>query len=207
MTQGLEKQTQRYTRLLQYDISTPLSPVYVSEYIVPLPAYVDPTAKASKNPKIAAQSEIHALGNGQFFVLSRDSGAGHGQDDSQSVYRQIDVFDVTNATDIKGDEYDCETCAVADEDSGELVDGVAVATYCSFLDFNVNSQLGRFGLHNGGDQDAQLLVSRSVLSSLQRGGGRILVDIGNPLEREVGVDRHSAREPRRVRRRVLRLQP
>lgn len=136
-----------------------LTPVYISEYIVPLPSYIDPTAKASKNPKIASQSEIHALGNGQFFVLSRDSGAGHGQDDSLSVYRQIDVFDISGATNIKGDEYDCETCAVADEDKGTLVAGIDVATYCSFLDFNVNSQLGRFGLHNGGDQDSQLLVS------------------------------------------------
>ena len=31
------------------------------------------------------------------------------------------------------------------------------AKYCSFLDFNVNSQLGRFGLHNGGAQDQFLL--------------------------------------------------
>ena len=31
------------------------------------------------------------------------------------------------------------------------------ATYCSFLDFNVNSQLERFGVHNGGAQDTGLL--------------------------------------------------
>ncbi|KAK6071331.1 hypothetical protein SCUP515_07942 [Seiridium cupressi] len=153
---GLEKQTERYTRFLKYDISAPLTPVYVSEYIVALPTYNDPTAKASKNPKVAAQSEIHALANGQFFVLSRDSGAGHGQDNSQSVYRQIDVFDISDATDIKGDAYDCQTCAAADDD-GVLADGIDVAEYCGFLDFNVNSQLGRFGLHNGGAQDAQLL--------------------------------------------------
>lgn len=30
-------------------------------------------------------------------------------------------------------------------------------TYCPWLDFNVNSQLGKFGLHNGGDQDEGLL--------------------------------------------------
>ncbi|KAH8197282.1 hypothetical protein TruAng_008565 [Truncatella angustata] len=154
---GLEKQTQRYTRFLEYDVSTPQTPVYVSEYIVPLPAYVDPTAKASKNPKIAAQSEIHALANGQFFVLARDSGAGHGQDDSTSVYRHIDVFDISGATDIKGPGYDSAAGAVADAATGALKTGVDVAAYCGFLDFNVNSQLGRFGLHNGGAQDAALL--------------------------------------------------
>ncbi|KAI0163194.1 3-phytase [Pestalotiopsis sp. NC0098] len=153
---GLEKQTQGAARLLAYDMSSsPLAPAYAAEYVVPLPAYVDPTAKASKNPKIAAQSEVHVLANGQFLVLARDSGAGHGQDDSESVYRQIDVFDVANATDIRA--YDCANCSVADPDTGILVDGVTAATYCEFLDFNVNSQLGRFGLHNGGDQDAQLL--------------------------------------------------
>lgn len=125
-----------------------------------MPTYIDPTAKASKNPKIAAQSEIHALANGQFFILARDGGAGHGQDESLSVYRHIDVVDITGATDIKGDEYDCETCAVA-SNAGVLKGGVNTATYCAFLDFNVNSQLGRFGLHNGGDQDAALLVSIS----------------------------------------------
>ncbi|KAK6196757.1 hypothetical protein LQW54_011213 [Pestalotiopsis sp. IQ-011] len=153
---GLEKQTQGAARLLAYDVtSLPSAPAYAAEYVVPLPAYVDPTAKASKNPKIAAQSEVHVLPGGQFLVLARDSGAGHGQDDSESVYRQIDVFDVAGATDIRS--YDCANCSVADPDTGVLVDGVTAATYCGFLDFNVNSQLGRFGLHNGGDQDAQLL--------------------------------------------------
>ncbi|KAI1855293.1 hypothetical protein JX265_006564 [Neoarthrinium moseri] len=155
---GLEKQTQRYTRFLKYDISTPLKPVYKAEYIVPLPAYIDPTAKASKNPKIAAQSEVHALPNGQFLVLSRDGGAGHGQENSQSQYRNIDVFDISAATDIKaaGQGYDDEGGAVADT-KGVLRQGVQAAEYCAFLDFNVNAQLGRFGLHNGGAQDAALL--------------------------------------------------
>lgn len=30
-------------------------------------------------------------------------------------------------------------------------------TYCTFLDYNVTAQLGRFGLHNGGAQAATLL--------------------------------------------------
>lgn len=125
---------------------------------MPLPLYNDYTAKASKNPKVAAQSEMHALPNGQFLVLARDGGFGHGQDESLSVYRQIDVFDVANATDIKGDEYDCEDCAVASA-KGKLDKAISPAAYCPFLDFNVNSELGKFGVHNGGDQDSSLLVS------------------------------------------------
>lgn len=155
---GTASQTEQNTRLLSYDVSDKLNPVYISEYVVPLPFYEDYTAKASKNPKVAAQSELHALPNGQFFVLARDSDFGHGQDESLSVYRHIDVFDISKATNIAGDTYDCETCAVADDD-GDLDDDITPATYCSFLDFNVNGQLERFGAHNGGDQDSTLLVS------------------------------------------------
>lgn len=162
---GLTSQTERHTRFLEYDVSNRLSPVYVAEYVVPLPLYTDPTAKASKNPKVAAQSEVHALPNGQFFVLARDSGFGHGQDGSLSNYRHIDVFDVSNATDVSG-AYDCETCAVATEGAGVLDADVVPAALCPFLDFNVNAQLNRFGVHNGGDQDAGLLVSDAYASFL-----------------------------------------
>ncbi|KAI0103071.1 esterase-like activity of phytase-domain-containing protein [Nemania sp. FL0031] len=157
---GLAKQTERYTRFLKYDVTDKLAPVYAGEWVVPLPLYNDPTAKPSKNPKVAAQSEILALENGQFFVLSRDSDAGNGQAVTQSVYRQIDVFDISGATDIKAaGTYDCAntTCTIADADTGALKSDIAVATYCSFLDFNVNAQLNRFEVHNGGSTDPGLL--------------------------------------------------
>ncbi|KAI1073390.1 esterase-like activity of phytase-domain-containing protein [Whalleya microplaca] len=154
---GLNKQTQRYTRLVKYDISNRLNPAYAGEWVVPLPLYNDPTAKKSKNPKVAAQSEIVALENGQFLILSRDSDAGHGVENSLSVYRQIDVFDISGATDIKAaGKYDCTKCSIASSD-GVLKKSITPATYCGFLDFNVNSQLGRFGMHNGGNQDQYLL--------------------------------------------------
>ncbi|KAK8037060.1 hypothetical protein PG991_001374 [Apiospora marii] len=159
---GLEKQTSRHTRLLRYDVSDPLRPVYAAAYIVPLPLYMDPTTtKPSKNPKVAAQSEMHALPNGQFLVLARDSNAGRGAEDStESVYRQIDVVDLGGATDLKAakdKDYDCAGCAAASRKKGKLEDGVTAATYCGWLDFNVNAQLGRFGLHNGGEADVGLL--------------------------------------------------
>ena len=134
---GLNKQTERYARLVKYDITIPSAPRYAREFVVPLPFYDDPTVKASKNPKVAAQSEIFHIQDGQFFILSRDSGAGHGQAVSTSVYRHIDVFDIATATDIKGNTYDCTTCAIASEDLGVLAAGITPATYCSFIDFNV----------------------------------------------------------------------
>lgn len=108
---------------------------------------------------MAKQSEIHSLPNGQFLVLARDSGGGHGQARSQSVYRHIDVFDISAATDAKAAEavdHDCATCAIASRKAALDAD-VTPAQYCAWLDFNVDAQLARFGLHNGGAQDASLL--------------------------------------------------
>lgn len=40
---------------------------------------------------------------------------------------------------------------------GVLNADITPATVCPFLDFNINAQLNRFGLHNGGPQDGGLL--------------------------------------------------
>lgn len=171
------------TRLLKYDITKPEAPRYAREYVVPLPFYNDPTAKASKNPKSAAQSEVFHIQNDQFMILSRDSNAGHGAEVTTSQYRHIDLFDISAATDVKGKTYDCATCGMLSPTvtwmrspvfflqwteklipipgiaslTGVLNATITTAQYCSFIDFNINAQLSRFGLHNGGDQDASLL--------------------------------------------------
>jgi hypothetical protein len=125
---GLGTSTRRYARLLEYDVSDVSKPAYKAEYVVPLPRY-------SNDTRIAAQSELHYLSPTQFLVLARDSSRGHGQDNSNSLYRHVDVFDISSATDIKGDTYDCTTCSVAPY--GTLKASVTPATYCSWLDFNV----------------------------------------------------------------------
>ena len=151
---GPDNPNRLQARLLEYDISTPSKPQYKSEYVVTLPLY-----KTSKSSKVAAQSDIHSLGNGQYLVLARDSGAGHGQSSSTSLYRHADIFDTsdsTKATDIKSKNNDAVAGSIASS-SGELDKGINAALYCTFLDYNVNSELGRFGLHNGGAQDQFLL--------------------------------------------------
>ncbi|CAF9921435.1 MAG: hypothetical protein HETSPECPRED_004542 [Heterodermia speciosa] len=156
---GPSNPNRRQARLLEYDISSPSKPKYKHEFVVTLPLWTDPTAKPGKQLKVAGQSEIHSLGHGQFFVLARDSGAGHGQPSSTSIYRHVDIFDISGssgATDIKSATNDATTGAIADA-TGTLKPGIQPAEYCSFLDFNVNSELGKFGLHNGGAQDAGLL--------------------------------------------------
>ena len=168
---GLKNKNGRNSRFLIYDITTP-QPTYLAEYVV-AEAHVDPTDNGSK---VARQSEIHYVSDTQFLILARDSGVGNGQTDTQSIYRHVDVFDITNATNVKGAAADCSTCQIADS-KGNLNATITPATYCSWLDFNVNSQLNRFGVHNGGATDSGLLnekweslalvpVARSLLGSV-----------------------------------------
>ncbi|KAK3723016.1 hypothetical protein LTR37_002162 [Vermiconidia calcicola] len=147
---GLEDGANANTRFLVYDISVP-QPTLEAEYVVTLP-HVDPSDSDSD---VAAQSEIHYISDTQFLVLARDSDAGRGQDETESMYRHIDIFDISEATNIKG-EADCYKCNIATK-KGKLLSNVKAAEYCSWLDFNVNSQLRRFGVHNGGASNRGLL--------------------------------------------------
>lgn len=144
---GKKSSTRRNTRLLKYRIKGK-SAIYDAEYAVQLPLL--------STDKVAGQSEIHYISDKQFLVLARDSGAGHGQDSSESIYRNADVIDISKATNIKGKKYDAFSGAIASS-KGELNSDITPATYCPWLSYNNNDQLGRFGAHNGGAQDASLL--------------------------------------------------
>ncbi|OJD17291.1 hypothetical protein AJ78_02625 [Emergomyces pasteurianus Ep9510] len=154
---GPKKKNRKQARLLKYDISGP-KPRYTNEYVVTLPTYPDRSKEDPESSRlVASQSEIHMLPNGDFLILSRDSDSGHGQDESRSVYRQADIFAIKSCTtDIKSDKYDSATGSIA-SDKGELMNVIEPAEYCEFIDYNLESELGKFGLHNGGEQDKMLL--------------------------------------------------
>jgi hypothetical protein len=143
---GSKSSTRRNTRLLKYRVKTK-SVELEAEYAVQLPVL--------STGKVAGQSEIHYISETQLLVLARDSGAGHGQDSSTSIYRNADVIDISNATNIKS-KYDAFNAQIA-SNKGVLKSDVVPATYCPWLSYNVNSQLNRFGVRNGGAQDANLL--------------------------------------------------
>ncbi|KAF4225752.1 hypothetical protein CNMCM8980_007375 [Aspergillus fumigatiaffinis] len=147
---GPKKKFRRQARLLEYDISGQ-QPALLHEFIVTLPLYDD-----GNDIEAATQSEIHKLPNGQFLILARDSGFGRGEDETESKYRHVDIFSTDRATDIAGSVRDSVNGSVA-SNRGALDPGLLNATYCPFLDYNINSELKKFGLHNGGDQDASLL--------------------------------------------------
>lgn len=150
---GTSNRLSRNARFLVYDISG-LTPRLEAEYVVPFNKVDFPLNSASA--RTARQSEIHYISDTQFMVLARDGGLGRGAGptNTQSVYRHIDIFDISKATDISGVS-DCQTCSIAP--GGVLLPNTTAATYCSFLDYNLNSQLNRFGVHNGGAEDEGLL--------------------------------------------------
>ncbi|KAL1953556.1 hypothetical protein VTO42DRAFT_2612 [Malbranchea cinnamomea] len=134
------------------------NPRFIHEYVVTLPTYVNPTEEdPDKAKQVASQSEIHYLPTGDFLILARDSGFGHAQPDSKSVCHQVDIISKSWwTTDIKFEKYDKADGSIASSE-GELKPGIQPMDHCPSIDFNIPSELGKFGLHNGGDQDKFLL--------------------------------------------------
>ncbi|WP_222873027.1 esterase-like activity of phytase family protein [Hankyongella ginsenosidimutans] len=87
--------TRRTTRIVTYDISDLDNPVVTGEYALQLPTYLN----ANGNVRVAAQSEILALSPTRFLILPRD-GAGQGNADPLSRYRQVDIVDFADATNV-----------------------------------------------------------------------------------------------------------
>ncbi|WOJ90396.1 esterase-like activity of phytase family protein [Methylocapsa polymorpha] len=150
------KTTRRNTRLLAYDLRGP-EPKLVGEYVVQLPLYQDQTTTKTKL-LIAAQSELFALNDHQFLVLARDSSAGSTTSNPASVYRSIDLIDISKATNIAGTAYDQPGAPIAP--LGVLNSAITPAAYEKFLDINDNTQLNRFGLHNGLPNDRNDLYEK-----------------------------------------------
>jgi hypothetical protein len=73
------------------------------------------------------------------------------------VGRQIDLFDISDATDIHGTKYDDPENPVAP--SGELEDDIKPAEYVDFIDMIDDDELERFGLHNGKHLDFSVSTS------------------------------------------------
>ncbi|KAG7759150.1 hypothetical protein KL911_000287 [Ogataea haglerorum] len=151
---GSHKYTNEYVRMVKYDVSGS-SPVLEAEYVLRLPTYEDPEKDAAKNPRVAAQSELVYVSDEIFMVLARDSGRGRAQDNTTSLYRHADLYSIANATNIAG-KYDKKGDKIA-SNKGKLEDGITTATYYSFLDYNNQTELSKFGLHNGGKDDSMLL--------------------------------------------------
>ena len=150
------KTTRRNTRLLAYDLRE-RTPKLVGEYVVQLPLYQDQTTTKTKL-LIAAQSELFALNDHQFLVLARDSNGGFTDPSPGSVYRSVDLIDISKATNIAGGAYDQAGGSVAP--LGVLNSAITPVAYQKFLDINDNAQLNRFNLHNGAPSNSNDLYEK-----------------------------------------------
>ncbi|CAK4030854.1 Hypothetical predicted protein [Lecanosticta acicola] len=143
---GTHATRENNTRQVQYDISNPREPRLIHEWVLQQPAVFDP--EEDKNPRSTSVDELHYLSQDQFFVLTRDSGHGRGSgSDTPSTYRHIDIASVSNATDFGSQEKGPAAISVAP--NGYLLPNIHTDGYCRFIDFNNNTDLARFGLHNG----------------------------------------------------------
>ena len=150
---GNAPETRRYTRLLYYDLADLDRPRLVREHMVPLPVF--DTADGKR--RVAAQSELLALGETRFLLLCRDAGNGYGTDGATSRYRTVEIIDTARATNIAGMVYDTTVPIAA---NGRLADGIVPATLTPFIDLNDNAQLSKFGLHNGEPNDRNNLSEK-----------------------------------------------
>lgn len=149
---GDKKSTRMNTRALVYDAADVDHLKLVHEYVVPLPTFEEKGKVA-----VAAQSEILALSDTTFLMLARDSNNGQGLKGDTSVYRKIDLVDVSAATDIANTDFD-DLKPVAPK--GVVDASVKPATLTSFIDLNDAKDLARFGLHNGAPNDRNNLSEK-----------------------------------------------
>jgi hypothetical protein len=109
---------------------------YVGEYVVQLPFFTN----ANGATRVAAQSEIHYISPTQFLILPRDSGAGHGLPSSLSLFRHVDIFDISSATNIRGPTYDGFNDAIASTLLNEKWESLALASVDGGDDGDANDQ-------------------------------------------------------------------
>ena len=135
---GGSSATRDYTRLYTYDLTSLDAIALTGEYVLRLPRFVQAGAT-----RIAAQSEILALSGTQLLILPRDSN-GFGVDVTTSIYRHVDIVDLSGATNLLG-----RPDAFQVAPGGVLNAGITPALLAGWLDVNDNSELNRFGLSNG----------------------------------------------------------
>ena len=144
-TDGSNAATRNNTRILVYDISktrTPKAPI--GHYVLQLP-----TLRESGDGKpadgTAAQSEMSALNDHQFLVLSRDgNGRGNGKA-RDPVFKSVLLVDTREATNLAGTPYEQTAKPVAK--GGVLESGITPMQQVELVNFLNPVQLGKFGMN------------------------------------------------------------
>ncbi|KAK0525032.1 hypothetical protein OC834_004615 [Tilletia horrida] len=143
------KATNRYTRLVGYNVANPANATLQYEYIVPLPQ--------SSKGNTRATSEVHIIDATTFLILARD-GNGFGDTSSDSTFKDVDLFSIKNATNIANTKYDSPANPAAP--NGVLASTIKPAAYTSFVNLISKTELSKFGLQVGGAIDRTLVASK-----------------------------------------------
>jgi hypothetical protein len=134
-------------RVLVYDVSrtpTPTRPVAL--YVVQLPAYNDEGNGGAPN-RTAAQSEIRAIDDHRFLILSRDSAGLGAEGKAPIIYKSILLVDLSGATNLAGTAYDTGTTSLLQQPaSTALRPGIVPADRVELVNMLNPVQLARFGL-------------------------------------------------------------
>jgi len=144
-TTGKDSATRNNTRILVYDISktrTPAQPV--GHYVLQLPTYRE-AGDGQPADTTAAQSEMVALSDTQFLVLSRD-GNGRGKGTANAaVFKSVLLVDLAGATNLAGTPYEQSAQPVAQ--NGRLVAGITPVQQTELINMLNPIQLARFGMN------------------------------------------------------------
>ena len=148
-TNGANQQTRNNTRILVYDISstgTPTNPI--GHYVLQLPVFNNNGSGAAAD-RTAAQSEMLALNDTQFLVLSRDGlGRGVAANASTSttpIYKSILLVDTTGATNLAGTQYETGNTPIAT--NGNLIAGITAVKQVEVVNMLNPTQLARVGMN------------------------------------------------------------
>jgi hypothetical protein len=147
-TNGGNQQTRNNTRILVYDIASsalpPASPI--GHYVLQLPV-LNQNGSGGAPDRTAAQSEMLALNNSQFLVLSRD-GIGRGANPTNSatpVFKSVLLVDVSGATNLAGTAFETGVTPIAS--NGTLNAGIVPAAQIELVNILNATQLNRFGMN------------------------------------------------------------
>lgn len=138
------QQTRTNTRLMIYDIAqtnTPSTPI--GDYVVQLPIYRS-NGDGGAADRTAAQSEVLALNDTQFLVLSRDAN-GLGLGNLPPVFKSVLLVDIAGATNIAGTSYETSTTPIAP--GGVLNSAITPVSQTEVVNILNTTQLGKFGIN------------------------------------------------------------
>ncbi len=142
---GASAAARNNTRVLVYDISktrTPAAPI--GHYVLQLPTVREAGDGQAANVT-AAQSEMAALNDHQFLVLSRDAN-GRGKGSTKApVFKSVLLVDTDGATNLAGGPYEQAATSLAKD--GALVAGLTPVRQAELVNLLNPVQLAKFGMN------------------------------------------------------------